>query len=235
MNPTLSLAYIRDVLQVHEVYLQSLSFVDVSMNLESKYAGFFTGALAHASVFSGPLVAASTFVNMVPEVCAAKVLDLLQYNLEHNPLYCVYKAVMEHSGDGGPIQSAFPLLPASTVEGILGRARERGVVYSDAQVVDTGKAVMNLLVDFVQPVFNVGHQYSVNGLVLRASDAIEGANVLVSPECSTTGGASISLEVAMFPFLFPHGRGYLSSGDKLVKYLKWRMQGFCSVFTLCKV
>ena len=74
----------------------------------------------------------------------------------------------------------------------------------------------------------------VGGLVVRDGLDCKFDTQLLLGEVTFANAPDLSLEMALFPFLFPHGIGALDGKTTLTKYLKFRMRQAFSVFTLYK-
>ena len=223
--------YVRALLNAHPLYVQMLSLVDVSVNFEARRDGFARGALAaERQLLSSPLISRGH----VPEDGSAvppPVRTLLGINKVVNPHVRKYLTLLEKERPG----HGLPLIPEQAVQHITDAARQRApAVHMDD---DAMRLAFSLAaaVD-VDPRPPAPGQTFVPGAVteresLQAVDLETDAQGLaVHPSTDV----QLTLELALFAALFPHGRGAFDGAGSFADYLRYRMLCHFSPFTLFK-
>jgi hypothetical protein len=96
MLPTMSGAYIKDLLCILDNLLQALAIVDVGLHIEEKYQGFFDGKLSHVGIITSPfIVMRGRSGTDCSETTQADMLDrVLRQNLSTNHLIQTYKTCL---------------------------------------------------------------------------------------------------------------------------------------------
>jgi hypothetical protein len=189
-----------------------------------------------------------------PAPASANLLSILKSNLRANPFLQNFKCVLELA----PSTTPLAVLPGSVVDDILKENIARGPLKPIAE--DLVPHVLALLTD-ERPlagsqapkrntIFEMGTLHTrQERLCPRPSSSsqpqVRSLALLVCadglPDCSfdnLEGGskaAAIILKTALFPFLFPHGRGAYDGVVTLCSYLKLRAQNSFSIFTLHKL
>jgi hypothetical protein len=216
--------YTRTLLSLHPLHVQLLSLVGVSIEMVRKIHGFAHGLLEQSSILDGPLVSWSSFSGE----CLNKddILDLLKsllsINIEKNPLVQTYLTMIESPHP----KFGIPILPSSAVEQIIGNNKTRGP-FQAMNAVDKPLQCVLSTVSFPNQdtimanadlskssAFDVGSLITRDGyLVKRLRTDVSG--IPVRPFADKI----ITLETALFPFLFPFGSGGFDSRISLPAYL----------------
>ena len=233
MLPEITMPYFRTVIGTPPPFLQSLALVDVSIDLAYKYHGFFSGQLSRKSIFDGPLVMLSQDTTLDPSVVLLPLQRILHANAQHNWLYHTYLSMLERSNN---VLQTFPVAPLQSVARFMGQVQDRAPMAEEMLMAHQGKQGLGIIVDadvnvLAKPysVFKVGNVVNRHhGTNIPAYVQVDGSPVL-------SGDDSLSIEMALFPYLFPKGAGYLRSTMHLGQYLKWRMTCLFSIFTMCKI
>ena len=213
---------------------QLLGLLDVNLGLTQRYKGFIEGAWQSHSLLDGPLVRWGDAPAPGAAHVAGAVQDLLGWNLQHNPLFQRHATLLEtpHHTRG------FPILTAEAVAGILKKAIER-MPLGEAMEQDWVPAALTAVTSAGPPLKapSASHNIYIAGeMVLR--DTLEPRRLLTRPDGTPPGSAAaeqITAESAMFPFLFPFGRGFFTGAAwNLIDYLKMRCSQLFSIYTLYK-
>jgi hypothetical protein len=138
--------------------------------------------------------------------------------------------------------NSLPVLPGEAVENIVAAAVARGPLAQDE--LDAQPKLLSIVVDSNPLAGGNGRKssvYHVGNLVLRDNQG-QGSNRLLvrSDGTQLISGANlpVTLEMALFPYLFPNGTGayqHTSNAiESLAAYLMFRMKCFFSPWTLFK-
>lgn len=241
------------------LFVQTLSLVDVSLNFVKTYMGYAKCHLTNAPILHGALVRWYQCENDNNDsnflYYQENLKDVLQHNLECNPLYQNYKCVLECGNiNNQELPVALPILPASTIMNITqthidnaptlwdeGMNGERPYQLSTVVPAEITFMHKNPLEKF----FHVGtcqsrHHHNVdidlhcNDLSTQRLHCTTSSNNNSEDRSAHTVTPPPTLEAALFPFLFPEGNGYFQNGPKkdFHQYLKHRMQCWFSIYTL---
>lgn len=231
MCPTLPAQYVEQLLETHPAGTQVLSLVDLNVSLRKKYHGFSDGRLEKKSLLLGPLVDFRGAPTPNISIDLQNQSSLWWFNACNNPLVQKYKCVLEQPHPN----TSFPIIGFGAIENIVSAAQRRGPLFSEAQGVDVLAQILGVAAE-AEPCFpNSRHDlYHTGNLTNRETDEV--TPMIVDSEGEGVSH-SISAESAIFPYLFPHGRGSraIDSLMTLVKYLKWRANCMFSVFSLYKI
>jgi ATP-dependent DNA helicase PIF1 len=233
MLPTFSIDYMRDMMEIPHEQTNYLALVDIAVDLEHKYYGYASGTMFRRSLLDAPIYQSNAgYTQPDVSVWAPAFTRIFLQNINHNPVYQLYKTVLEVAVDRVP---NFPCLPAECLRSFMQQVQERGPVYGAVQQLPVQRAMLGLAQDY-QPLpihySQVKHPYIVGDLHSR-SGAVE--RLLVSPDSAAFTEGDPSMEHVMFPPLFPHAFGFLQAMSKMKQYLKWRMTCLFSLFTLHKI
>jgi hypothetical protein len=237
--PQHSVSYATALLASCPMKTMLLSIADVGVAMTRRLTGFAHGSTV-PSVFDGALVAWG-FTPTVLDV-PGNLLDLLALNMVTNPLYHAFKCMLEQESPSFPV----PILPQSTVEAIVTRHRARGLVNGMQQ-----EMLPFVLSTFVthdpQFLLPANDNIQLNKYILHTGNLVRrtgGGSVplhtlltgdnLAAVVLGSTSHHTPSVEQALFPFLFPHGRGHHTNAMRFCDYLRFRCSQLFSLFTLFK-
>ena len=203
--------------------------------MESRYRGFAHGALEVNSLIHHPLVTWNPNDDTSNFRPCIEVQELFAMNLRSNPLIQRFQCMMEQNDP----TLGLPLVPKSYVQHIVDGAITRG----PRLVSETNPLpfVLSTVVDV--PVSMVVEGEAVAATVpvktgdlrLRSTYLEARFPLMVLPgDISSDSEPGMTVEKAMFPFLFPHGDGAWDGKMTLNGYLRMRMLQAFSVFTLFK-
>ena len=136
---------------------------------------------------------------------------------------------------------SLPVLDGTAVQGIVADAVARGPLLQDA--LDAHPKQLSVAID-ADPLAGANGRrssvYNIGNLALRDNPNNATNKVLVRPDGTPLlpSQHAVTLESAVFPYLFPAGTGAFQhlkdSPETLASYLKYRMQSFYTPFTLFK-
>jgi hypothetical protein len=236
LNPYHSLQYTTDILALDPLQVQMLSLMDASVQVKNKFMGFAQGFLDGQSILDSPYVTSGTataHADVAGMGVDVTLHRLLAHNLMHNPLVQRYLTMLEQQHP----HSGMVILSSAVVEGIVRQARQRGGAIADMAHDYVGQlfcSVSTLLPTlhrtarqiYKAPLMQVG-QLCQRGTAFVGTLPVHALRVLDS-------AAGITLETAMFPFLFPFGQSSFDNAMKLSVYLRQKTSQLFSLFTLYK-
>ncbi len=222
----------KQILANNPLDLQLLSLIDISMKIEQRNYGFMHGQIQPSGLLDNPLLYwnskfqptnTSKDVNLV-------LKDLLHQNLSSNPLIQKYITNIEKPNP----THGLCVLCFSIVEEILTKISIGERSFSN---MDVEPFIQNLSLFFdMRPGIphNFDDPFEIGKLTMRNNDnPFKTERLLVQEDGMCTNPTlNMSLEKALFPFLFPHGCGAYDGIGGLLPYLKQRMSTLFSIFTL---
>jgi ATP-dependent exoDNAse (exonuclease V) alpha subunit len=217
-----------------------LSVLDVTMQVTGKFLGFAHGRLDGQSILDSPYIlhgAAAQQAAMAADGTPTVLHRLLAHNIIHNPVVktCLSMLEQQHPTSG------LVVLGASVVDKIVRQAMRRGHAVAEmaedcvGQLLSTFTTLAPTLQRTAQQIFSaplmrVG-QLKYRGTLDTGSLAVNPLAVLTPHELV---GVEITLETALFPFLFPFGKGAFNSLMRMPDYLHMQLAKLFSLFTLYK-
>ena len=223
------------LLRADPAEVQLLSFLDVTSCMQERYKGFAHGAIDVDTLIRHPLV--SWNEDQTSSMYRPCHDTEMMYGklLRTNPLYRRYRCLLELD-DG---ETCFPIVPSAYVHSIVDRAIARG----PKLVAESNPLphVLSTVVDVPMTPIREGiaprstAPIKVGDITLAGERVTERSEVLMLPgDIDIPDREGLTLETALFPFLFPHATGQFDGSMTLNAYLRMRMlQGF-SVFTMFK-
>lgn len=223
--------YARHILEADPMAMMMLSLVDHSLQISRRIRnGFAMAIYKRESLLDYPLVgrrAHNDVVSMDEHVMAVYVA---MQRLFH-PLYMTYLPVMEWTIPAVGV----PCIPAEAVSHIVSKARDRGPLTRHEQ---DPVHPLTTIVDYTSHMSHPGlHLQAFKGGRLMVKDMRMGCrltNMQVAPNLHYIEDISLIIENTLFPFLFPHNRGWAPTEITIPEYLSLRMQMSFSVWTLFK-
>ena len=244
-NPYVEVSYMQSLLSIPPMSMQLMSLLDVSLKMfqgasQSHALYSFTKGVHEArSLLQYPLVAWKREIHgVVTAVVPQAFTEILQSNLRTNPLVKYFKTIFEMPHDAQNI----PVVLANFVESVVRRARDRGPLV-DAET-DLMPYAFSAAIDHSPylpsvsgQVFHTGHLHFRHAPASLRSDAqathlLEVTDNLVPigtppPQCP-----ALTVESALFPHLFPHGKGAFDGKVAFHYYLQQRANMLFSIFGL---
>jgi hypothetical protein len=222
--------YSRLVLSNHPWYNQLLSFVDVHFEVTRRANGFMLLQPSPNCILEGPLINLNSDLDVCYTTIPDSVRALLAENMEHNPLFKEFRTMLEVSNRAG-----IPILQSSVINDIIGNHKARGQI----STMRHGPAQQAYLTTFIltEPDRTSKSAIYHAGEVTLRSLNLQPQRILVVGHDGvgkSTILAALTLEAALFPFLFPHGTGYFQKGALFSNYMLCRTQAMFSLFTLYK-
>ena len=219
------------ILKVHPLKVQLLSFLDISVRIEENKYGFVSGQIEDFSLLDNPLVSSDGVLD--DKDFFEGLVDELQPIMEgnsRNPWFNMYLTNFESSNNKS---TSVCVLSQEVIQSILEKNDTSSKSCCDEE---DGASVEKLSI-----LLNVGR--SVQGNVLKdfyvigsVRDRAErrSSMLLVNKKGMQGVSNNITLELALFPFLFPSGNGAYDGKISLQEYLRYRMTCLFSPFTLYK-
>lgn len=230
--PTHTSVYQRQILSIPSVWLQSLSLVDVCMDVNQKYHAFASGSVSRKSAIDAPITILSHVQPEQIQTVVDRVSDLLAFSIQHNPLYQSYLCMYEVPGK----ILSFPVVTSDALARFLSQIQQRSPLYTSSQDVEYPSSRLCILSDVEAyeklpsaSTFKVGHLHCRH-MDQRIPFIIQSDSLPV-----LYNERGVTMEAAVFPYLFPHGQRFWTGQTKLGQYLKWRMSCMFTTFTLCTV
>ncbi len=210
----------KQILANNPLDLQLLSLIDISMKIEQRNYEFMDGQIQPSGLLDNPLLYwnskfqptnTSKDVNLV-------LKDLLHQNLSSNPLIQKYITNIEKPNP----THGLCVLCFSIVEEILTKISIGERSFSN---MDVEPFIQNLSLFFdMRPGIphNFDDPFEIGKLTMRNNDnPFKTERLLVQEDGMCTNPTlNMSLEKALFPFLFPHGCGAYDGIGGLLIYLK---------------
>jgi len=242
--------------------LHRLSVVDVRPQVQRLYQGVGRGVMVPGSLTSGILVSWNPDAAALSGDSDAPALQWLMDEMvaRDSPVLRKYMCLFELPNSGGP---GIVVLPHGAISSIVRRVRARDMrvgVPSVEQLMETEEAEVTaeaeaarrrdlmtldgagLTIEHSVPAFTAHTKlFTCGTAVLRPGPWLSpDAQRTVQIQTSSDGvGSELSLELAMFTYLFMDGVGFYDNRRadgapplSLVEYLKMRMQGMFTPFTM---
>ena len=250
----MSTQYVRTLLSQPYLKVQMLSCLDARVNLVHRCENaFHHGELSGKSLLSNPLV---TWDNIslagTTLESNAGLRDLLASNMRTNPVMQAFSTMLELTAGRDP-HTGMVTCTAESIRNIVHHHIERSPIAENMgeDIFDRGglsvldyEAVAPRASTFkmtTQKVFAAGNMHLREG---RGGMWGRSMSLVVDPNGQQVmtpvgqGNAIVTIESAIFPFLFPHGEGIwrpdstLSPFKSIMSYLNFRMKQLFSPFTL---
>lgn len=259
--PTMSVTYIRDILQCTALDLSRLSTLDITLHFESRVKGFLHSRVTTAQpVFGAALVSAAAQAaadsEQVPLLWSSAAADVLAANVLSNPIVQCFKTMGELVLEGARTLGGFALLPLTAVKNIWHKYMARAPQSVAAMAGDILATHLHAVLP-VEPLLcpaGAATSDTVNMGVLtprtdsspvdwvvssyRSQPGVTLQQSTVSPAAPQAAQhALVTVESALMPYMFPHGRGFYTKGTSsrgwFAAYLKMRTHALFNPFTLC--
>ena len=225
------LSYMRHIVNADPMSMMMLSLVDHSLSIAQRFKeGFMLATHNRESLIDYPLVSWRTSEGIHINDHVSAVYEQM-VRLSH-PLLHRYMPVVEW-----PVPAlGVPVVSNAVVERIVANARERGPLQNDEKdcVPHTLSTITDYTVQLTKPgaflkTFK-GGRLMVRDLAL----ADRHVDMRMTPQLTFIEDTALNIENTLFPFLFPHNRGWAPLDMSLTDYWKLRMQMNFSIWTLFK-
>ena len=223
--------YMVCILKVHPLKVQLLSFLDISVRIEENKYGFVSGQIEDFSLLDNPLVSSDGVLD--DKDFFEGLVDELQPIMEgnsRNPWFNMYLTNFESSNNKS---TSVCVLSQEVIQSILEKNDTSSKSCCDEE---DGASVekLSILLNVGRSVQgNVSKDFYVIGSV-RDRAKRRSSMLLVNKKGMQGVSNNITLELALFPFLFPSGNGAYDGEISLQEYLRYRMTCLFSPFTLYK-
>jgi hypothetical protein len=234
-------SYLRSLLSEPCLPLQLLSLIDANMEVHQHFKGFASGNLVPFSLLESPLVAFGTDLSI--HQASSNLRSILATNLRTNDFVQRFQTLLERPS---PLHGLCVLAP-TVLDSIIRENIQRGPLAP--MEMNLMPQLFSLLTDSrplegVQAprrntIFEVGSLQLRDQLVRPRLTSFtlrvrpDGQRVTDDTDFQSLG--ALTLETALFPFLFPFASGAFNGAMTLCAYLQWRMHCFFSIFTLHKL
>ncbi len=227
-----SMDYMKQILANNPLDLQLFSFIDISIKIEQRNYGFMHGKIQLFGLLGNPLFYCNS--KFQPTSTSKDVnlafKDLLHQNLSSNPLIQKYITNIEKPN---PTHGLY-VLSSSIVEKIFTKTSTSERPFSS---MDVEPFIQNLSLPFdmcLGILHNFDDAFEIGKLTMHNNDnPFKTKRLLIQEDDMCTNPTlNMSLENALFPFLFPHGCGAYDGIGDLLFYLKQKMSTLFFVFTL---
>lgn len=160
---------------------------------------------------------------------------VLAYNIENNPILQKYNSLAERAD----IKMGMCILSPQTIAGIL-QLHDETTPFELMSIAESQPELL-LLQNMVDPMnrhaFDARDKHEFASIQLRGTEMLsERVASFHVDEVAAVGRAcvDITMESAVFPFLFPFGRGYYDGYIQFSNYVKMRICTLFSIYTLYK-
>jgi hypothetical protein len=228
-------AYMKSIVTLNPLHVQLLSFMDIGLHMQSKDWGFSTGKIVSDSLLNSHLFgwtersnASQTVENLV-----SSLTPLLSQNLHTNPFFQKYITIFEQPEKN----TSMCILTPDVIQPIIANTDTHSMSFSN---MDVPRDVYDLALLFdmrtqTQPTKHADF-FTIENVHLRngSRSDIRGEPITFRRNTLNVEMEGMTLETALFPFLFPHGHGAYDGRTTHSEYLKYRMSTLFSPFTLYK-
>jgi hypothetical protein len=227
-------SYFNSIVSSHPLHVQLLSFLDIGIYIESKNWGFSIGEISETSLLNSPLLYWDGVIDSTPliETISSSLGPILNQNMDTNPAFEDFFTVFEQ-----PQKSrSMCVLSAEIVKNIIEKHRIDPPAFPTMNVEDS---VHNLTLLFdmrnTQGSKKNSNYYTI-GNVCRRPDNENKLCEAITFRSSTLSSNThyLTLEYALFPFLFPYGHRWYDGNCTFNEYMKYRMSSLFTPFTLYK-
>jgi hypothetical protein len=193
------------------------------MNIKQKYGSYAIGKLYTHTLLDHALIADAH--GRSGRMDSTSLQEILLDAITNNKIIKRLLTVMEI-----PTASSLPVLDSSVYKSYLEQQQSRGPLNSYQQ--DGIRAMVSTLLDVkcvgtcvdVPEFMKVGHTVPRDNMA-RQQGVLANAYGLMKDLADT-------VEMLMFPYLFPQGTGYFRGGESIHDYAKFRAKQAFSMFTL---
>ena len=227
-----------DPKQVDPKYRHYLGFLDITFDFLQRCSGNELSTKVHC-LFEMPLISNSIDQKIEHFKCPDLIWKLYQTNLVHNPLYKKYCSLLER-----PNYQNITIVPPQIIENIVSKAARRDprphLTAEDGeptQLMSDGQMSSVIRTNRNSPYGLTSDQQLQAGFLYAKPRGVAQEPKQISLVCNiqetdTSTNRDISVEAALFPYLFPKGTGFYQGTQSFSKYLKFRFRQLFSPHTL---
>ena len=227
--------YMKSIITTNLLHVQMLSFLDIAMHIQSKDWGFSVGKIVDTNLLSNHLFGCDTtsYSSQSIEHLTSSLTPLLSQNLTTNPFFQTHVTVFEQPQNS----TSMCVLTQDVIQKIIGNATLQSISFSHMNV---PQEVYDLALLFDMRTHEGPKKhanfYCIRNVHIRNRIGSDKRREAIAFRNNTLNAniGGMTLESALFPFLFLHGNGAYDGRTTLSEYLKYRMSTLFSPFTLYK-
>ena len=226
-------AYMKSIVTLNPLHVQLLSFMDIGVHMQSKDWGFSIGKIVFVSLLNRPLFgwAENSDASQTIENLVSSLTPMLSQKLHTNPFFQKYMTVFEQ-----PEKSmSICILTPDVIQPIIANTGTHSMSFP---TMDVPRDVYDIALLFDMRTQTQPRKHA-NFLTIENVHLRNGSRSDTSVEPITFRRnilnvklEGMTLESALFHFLFPHGHRAYDGRTTLSEYLKYRMTTLFSPFTL---
>ena len=227
-----------DPKQIDPKYRHYLGFLDITFDFLRRCSGNELNTKVHC-LFEMPLISNSIDQRIEHFKCPDLIWKLYQTNLVQNPLYRKYCSLLER-----PNYQNITIVPPQIIENIVSKAAGRDprpyLTAEDgetSQLMSDGQMSSVIRTNRDSPYGLTSDQQLQAGFLYAKPRGVDQQPKQISLVCNINDtdmstNRDISVEAALFPYLFPKGTGFYQGTQSFSKYLKFRFRQLFSPHTL---
>ncbi|MCO5579219.1 hypothetical protein L7F22_033073 [Adiantum nelumboides] len=230
--------YTRRILDGNQLHTQMLSIIDISMIVTKRTNSIATGLLDRRSLLDNPLICWTSDENLLrfsEAIVTSTVADILAYNICNNPIIQKYLTLSEQPHK----KMSLCVLSSDAIAKILNTHAEnepfQPMQQSESQlemgILENIHCTSRRGAYFTTDVHEYGSIKLCAGTRLTERTTRFRYNEMPA---SSSDIHDVTIEMAMFPFLFPHGHGHYNGEVGFSEYIKMRIGTLFSIYTLYK-
>jgi hypothetical protein len=204
------------------------------MHIESQNWDFSTGEITETSLLNNLLLCWNGVIDRTPlvETISSLLGPILNQNMDTNPAFKYFFTVFEQPQKS----SSICILSAEIVKNIIDKHRTDSPAFPTMSMEDS---IHNLTLLFdmwnTQCSKKNSNYYSIGNVCKRLNNESKLCETIIFRSSTLNSSTHcMTLEYALFPFLFPHGHRWYDGNCIFNKYIKQRMSSMFSPFTLYK-
>lgn len=228
--------YIHGILNSNQIHVQLLSIIDISISVATTANAVARGVLDRRSLLDNPLVCWSTnSLHSSIHLSSSPLKEILAHNINNNPIIQKYKTMAEHSKNS----ASMCILSSETVTNIMKTysANDPFELMQQADALCDIAILDNMYNTSKRTAYNTDDTHEFGSIQLRDSSRIVERTIAFRYNGIPSNDSEvkdITIESAMFPFLFPMGKGYYQGEMRFGDYLRMRINSMFSIYTLYK-
>ena len=228
-------SYTKSIISTNPLHVQLLSFLDIGLHIQSRNWGFSTGQILETSLLNSPLLSwdGTTDKTATIEELSSTVGPILAQNMQSNPLFKKYLTVFEQPHKN----TSMCILTPEIISHII-QPNNTPTTFFPTMSVPSAVYDLTILFDMRDTAqHNKHNDFFVIGDIHRreaSENGIPSESIAFRSDTMNIEKYGLTLETALFPFLFPHGHGAYDGKTTFFEYLKYRMETLFSPFTLYK-
>jgi hypothetical protein len=227
-------SYFNFTVSSHPLYVQLLSFLDIGIHIESRNWGFSTGEIIETSLLNNPLLCWDGVIDRTPlvETISSSLGPILNQNMDTNPTFKDFFTVSEQLQKS----NSMCILSTEIVKSTIDRHRTDSPTFPTMNVEDS---IHNLTLLFdmrnTQGSKKNSNYYTIGNVCKRLNNENKLCEEITFKSNTLNSSTHyMTMEYALFLFLFLHGHGWYDSNCTFNKYIKHRMSSQFSPFILYK-